>query len=223
MPIKKTQSTTHKLTFKDLDITHIVNKRLKNSYIQILKSKEIILKTPKLSDIYIDALLSKKELWIKKQLKKFEDKSQRAVNKEDEVLLFGEIISIDLDEAKKLRECLEKIKTSNGVDSCYDKFYKFLAQEYLTKRLDFYSYTMNLEYNEVVFKKMKRRWGSCSSKRIITLNTQMVKLPKNHIDYIIVHELSHIVHMNHSKAFYSLVAEVIPNYKEIQKEIRYLV
>ena len=223
MPIKKTQSTTHKLTFKDLDITHIVNKRLKNSYIQILKSKEIILKTPKLSDIYIDALLSKKELWIKKQLKKFEDKSQRAVNKEDEVLLFGEIISIDLDEAKKLRECLEKIKTSNGVDSCYDKFYKFLAQEYLTKRLDFYSYTMNLEYNEVVFKKMKRRWGSCSSKRIITLNTQMVKLPKNHLDYIIVHELSHIVHMNHSKAFYSLVAEVIPNYKEIQKEIRYLV
>lgn len=220
MPIKKTQSTTHKLTFKDLDITHIVNKRLKNSYIQISKNKEIILKTPKLSDIYIDALLSKKELWIKKQLTKIQDK--RDVNKEDEVLLFGEIISIDLYEAKKLRECLEKIKTSNGVESCYDKFYKFLAIEHLTKRLDFYSNIMNLEYSEVVLKKMKRRWGSCSSARVITLNTQMIKLPKNHIDYIIVHELSHLVHMNHSKAFYSLVAEFIPNYKEIQKEIKYI-
>ncbi|MDQ1264353.1 MAG: hypothetical protein QG559_1354 [Campylobacterota bacterium] len=222
MQDKKTRLATHQLLFKDIAITHIVNKRLKNSYIQIDKEGSVILKTPALNDSYIYSLLAKKELWIKKRLIAIQNNQPKRVNLEDEVLLFGEIISIDRTEAKSLRACLERFQTldQNSIEKCYEKFYRLYAKEYLTQRLDEYAEIMNLEYSEVRFKKMKRRWGSCSSKKIITLNTQLLKLKKEHIDYILIHELSHLVHMNHSKNFYSLIGRYMPHYKEIHKELK---
>ena len=217
-------STTYKLTFKNLSIIHVVNFKLKNSYLQIDKNGSIILKTPKVSDEYIQNLLLKKELWIQKQLSIFQNNKPTKINFEDEVLLFGEVYSIDVDEAKKLRECLEKLKINNkeNIENCYDKFYKSFSQEYLTNRLKYYSKVMNLNYTNVKFKKMRRRWGSCSSTGIITFNTEMIKLEKELIDYIVIHELSHLVHMNHSKKFHLLVSQYVPHYLELNQRLRHL-
>ena len=167
-------------------------------------------------------MLNKKESWIKKQLYKLEQNPPVIVNLEDEVLLFGDIYSIDTPEATKLRDSLEKLKTTNQINilRCYDNFYKSYAKEYLTQRAISLSETMNLEYSELKFRKMKSRWGSCSSKKVITFNTKLMKLNKELIDYIIVHELSHLVHMNHSKKFHSLVNLYMPDSKNLDKELK---
>ncbi len=67
---------------------------------------------------------------------------------------------------------------------------------------------------------LKSRWGSCNSKGKITFNTQLVKLNKIYIDYVIIHELCHLKHHNHGKDFYKLLEEIVPDYKSIRKNLR---
>lgn len=93
------------------------------------------------------------------------------------------------------------------------------AKDYMSQRVIFLSSHMNLKYNELKFRRMKRRWGSCSSNKVITLNLYLYKTNKELIDYVIVHELAHLLHMNHSKNFHALVKSFIENSKELNKEL----
>ncbi len=72
----------------------------------------------------------------------------------------------------------------------------------------------------LIIRTMKRRWGSCSNKGIITLSTELVKLPDLYIEYVIVHELCHLKHHNHGARYYKLLSELIPDYKQVRKELR---
>jgi predicted metal-dependent hydrolase len=212
----------NEIFFKDLIVEHNYKKNLKNSYISINPHAKIILKTPKVSQKYINDLLLKKEMWIRKQLIKAEENPIIKINLEDEVLLFGEVYSIDVPEADKLRELLKKTRlgSTKNILKCYDNFYKLYSKEYITQRLEYFSDIMNLKYTEVKFRKMKSRWGSCNSKRVITFNTELLKVKKKFIDYVIVHELSHLVHMNHSRNFHDLVDKYILNSKQLRKEFK---
>lgn len=210
------------LRFNDLAISHIVIPRLKNSYITIKKDATIELKTPKVPDNYIRELLTKKEIWIRKRLAVMASKKEQTIVQEDQLLLFGEVVSVDIGEAKLLQELLLKVKksTPEAINRCYELFYKNYAPGFLTQRVEFWSKTMALEYNELKFKKMRSRWGSCSSRGTITLNSELVKLDKRFIDFVVVHELAHLVHMNHSAQFYAVVDRFIPNSRQLSKELR---
>ncbi len=212
----------NKIVFKDLEIEHICKPKLKNSYISVNKDAKVLLKTPKVSQNFIIELLTKKESWIRGHLFKISSAKPASVNLEDEVLLFGDVYSIDIQEAELLRESLSKLKVINqkNILQCYDNFYKFFAMEYLSPRVKHYAIVMNLEYKEIKFRKMRSRWGSCSSKRVITLNTELMKVKKELIDYVVVHELAHLVHMNHSKNFHTLVHNYIPNATLQRRELK---
>ncbi len=67
---------------------------------------------------------------------------------------------------------------------------------------------------------MKRRWGSCSPGGVITLNTELIKLPDKYIEYVITHELCHLRHHNHGKQYYRLLSELCPDWKDVRKEMR---
>ncbi len=213
---------TNSIKFKDLDIIHILNKKLKNSYISVNQDSCVVLKTSTSSMLYAQELLQEKELWIRKQLFKIEQNPATKINLEDEVLLFGDIYSVDAIEAEELRKLLHKLRKPNinTITRCYDKFYKIYSQIYLTQRLEYYAQIMNLKYSEIKYKKMRSRWGSCSSLGVVTLNTQLLKLKKEQIDYVVVHELAHLKFMNHSKKFHDLVQVYIPNSKSLRQEIR---
>ncbi len=72
----------------------------------------------------------------------------------------------------------------------------------------------------LVIRKMKRRWGSCSNKGVITLSTELIKLSDLFIEYVIIHELCHLKHHNHGPNFYKLLSEVSPEWKKARKELR---
>ena len=68
---------------------------------------------------------------------------------------------------------------------------------------------------------MKTRWGVCNKKlEKVTLNYNLIYMDRKYLDYVIVHELSHFIHFDHSKEFWKLVSENEPNYKQIRKEMR---
>ncbi len=72
----------------------------------------------------------------------------------------------------------------------------------------------------VSVRRMKRRWGTCHSSGAIWLNSELVKKDPELIDYVIIHELCHLVHHNHSKEYYALLGTIIPNFRELRKRLQ---
>lgn len=99
-------------------------------------------------------------------------------------------------------------------------FYKREAVTFLSQRVLFWSEAMNLHPAQVRFREQRTRWGSCSSRKSINLNWRLIVFRQEIIDYVIVHELAHLAHMNHSDRFWSLVEKYVANYKDLVKSLK---
>ena len=97
---------------------------------------------------------------------------------------------------------------------------KACAREILIPRLEYLAEKHGFEYNRVALRNQKTRWGSCSSKNNINLNINLVTLPQDLMDYVILHELTHTVVKNHSKDFWACLGKHVPNPKLHNKELR---
>jgi len=82
-----------------------------------------------------------------------------------------------------------------------------------------FSIELDVNVNKVYFRKMKSRWGSCSSKNSIGINRYLRYLPEPLIEYVVFHEMAHLIELNHSKQFWNIIYQEFNNYKEIEKEL----
>ena len=94
------------------------------------------------------------------------------------------------------------------------------AREYLPYRLEYYAKLYGYRYDKCRLTHANTRWGSCSSKKTISLNIGLMKLPEKLRDYVILHELAHLNHMDHSRAFWAEVYEHDKNYKNHDKKLK---
>ena len=94
------------------------------------------------------------------------------------------------------------------------------AKAFLPVRLAQLAQQYGFSYNQVRIKHNVSNWGSCSSKGNINLNLNLMRLPEHLRDYVIVHELCHLRHLNHGPEFHALLKSIIPAYKECQRELK---
>lgn len=99
---------------------------------------------------------------------------------------------------------------------------KAQALEIATRKVEEFNRIYNLSYNKITIRNQKTRWGSCSQKGNLNYNYKIALLPDELADYIVVHELCHLKEFNHSRNFWALVGQTIPDYKERKKKIRRL-
>lgn len=100
------------------------------------------------------------------------------------------------------------------------KFYKRQAEICLTMRVQFWTQRTGLQPRKLSFRAPKTRWGSCSSRGHISLNWKLICQPISLIDYVIAHELCHLVHMNHSETFWELLETFLPNYQDSEQVLK---
>jgi hypothetical protein len=99
------------------------------------------------------------------------------------------------------------------------KFTMKKAREFALPKLDALSRTLNLPYEALRIRRQKTRWGSCSAKGTISLNAKLLFLPPELVDHLLLHELCHTTHLNHSKHYWALVAQHQPDHPRLEKEL----
>ncbi len=94
------------------------------------------------------------------------------------------------------------------------------AKEIIPPKVKYYADIIGVDYGRITIRNQKTRWGSCSAKHNLNFNCLLLRAPEEILDYVIVHELCHIIEMNHSKAFWAEVGKVLPDYKARRKWLK---
>ena len=102
----------------------------------------------------------------------------------------------------------------------YEKRYRNMAREVFTRQVEYYHHITGGNYTSITIRDQKSRWGSCSSRGTLSFNYRLIFAPPRVLDYVVVHELCHLTHMNHSKDFWNMVASVMPEYKTYKNWLR---
>ena len=189
--------------------------RLNNGVVEILCPYLI-------SDSKIKKILEKKKHWIFRRKKEWiNNLSHSSPIGEDFVTYKNLNLKLVLNQG--IKENLEKkdntlfvtynLRKKKTIKDLVVGWLKKESQEFLSVRVQELSRETGIQYNFLKIKSYSARWGSCSINKEICLNWKLIMLPVEIIDYVIIHELSHIIVPNHSKKFWDLVKEIDPNFK----------
>lgn len=136
----------------------------------------------------------------------------------------SKIESLVLSHTDWILKHLEKQKRkSEKIDSLTEERVKELkkqAKQIIPQRVAYYANIMGLKYGRITITSARKRFGSCSSKGNLAFSYLLMLYPEEAIDYVVVHELSHLIELNHSKNFYRIVENILPDYKERAKLLK---
>ena len=213
-------------------------KKVKNINLRIKPNMEVYISVlMNLHRNYIENFIRSKEEWIKSVLKKIEDvkeKQKKFEYKTGEIHKFlgkeyiltvkiGNFNSVSLKNNTKLNEIILTINENifENVDEkkkIMEKWYFENAKKLFPKFMEKWLEILDEHVEKVAIKPMKTRWGSCNYvKKYVNLNTELIKRTPFEIEYVVLHELTHLKYPNHGKSFYNYIERYMPNYKIAEK------
>lgn len=197
----------------------IEKKSNKNTYIRVKENMKIYVTTNYLaSKSYIKNLLDDNQEYLEKMLTKRKEQKEKEgefyyLGNKYDIILVSSFKDVEIDNNKIYAK---DIKT---LEKWYKKQMINLFQERL--EINYQMFEESIPYPNLKIRNMKTRWGVCNRKtKTITLNSNLMKYSVEKLDYVIVHELSHFIHFDHSSNFWNLVSKYCKNYKKIRKELR---
>lgn len=216
----------------------IHRKKVKNINLRIKPNMEVYISVPmKLHRDYIENFIRSKEEWIKSVLKKIENvkEKQKAfeyktgeihkfLGKEyDLVVKTGNFNGVSLKNNIMPNKIVLTVNKNifENVDEkkkIMEKWYFENAKKIFFKFMEKWLEILDEDIEKLTIKPMKTRWGSCNyKKKYINLNTELIKRTSFEIEYVILHELTHLKYPNHGKSFYNYIEKYMPNYKDAEK------
>ena len=203
---------------KDYDVVIEKKRGQKNTYIRVKKDLKVTVTTGLLtSNFFIEKLIKSNYDRIGKMIE-FQEKK---VQNNNGFFYLGKQYVIIYTDKKGIEFVGDKVFVSHDFD--IDGWYKKQAKTLFLERLD-YNYnhfTKSIPYPKLRIRKMTSRWGVCNVRsKTITLNLELIKRDTSYLDYVIIHEMSHLIHGDHSSAFWKLVESNMPNYKKYREEMK---
>lgn len=211
----------------------IIRQRRKSVTIHIEDDLSIVVKAPyDISHEEIDKIVTKHEVWINKTIR---DKENLARRKDwlhnGEILYLGKKLQVCIDEeptgkvAVSVADGVLTIVTPNKKDHFLIKtqlemYTKEQALKLFTTLTDKYCNLLGCKYSSLTLRKQKTRWGSCSSKGGLSYNIRLMSAPIEVIEYVVLHEVMHLIYFDHSKAFWNAIAKVMSDYKIRQSYLK---
>ncbi len=170
----------------------------------------------------IKNFLLQKQDWIIKKQAVMQKRCMKSYSFEEgeEILLYGNLYPVRHTDTNEFllkfvnEEFLINVKHLEEASNILKVWYIQQAKFTFPIRVADYAKQYNLEFKQVKISNASHRWGSCSSKGSINLNWRLIRAIPEAIDYVIVHELVHTIHMDHSRTFWDKVVEIMPDYKK---------
>ncbi|MCC5911036.1 MAG: M48 family metallopeptidase [Clostridiaceae bacterium] len=110
--------------------------------------------------------------------------------------------------------CISPQEGEIDIADALQTFYIKASRKLIEERLKLYQSHFKVKYKSFSIENHPTKWGSCNSKRHLTFHWKLIMFPLNAVDYVVIHELCHLIHMNHDRSFWRLVGKVHPKYKE---------
>ena len=208
------------------EITTIVRTKRKTISFVVNDKGELIVRAPLKTPVaVIEDLVQKKSSWIHKKQAEMAERNKRHSIREfregEEVMYLGAPLRLLFD-----RNMQEVIHIDDRLIIPWEiadnkqavvNWYKAQARDVIGERLQHYASLTGLKYQAFKITGAARRWGSCSSKGSLNFSWRLIMCPLSAVDYVVVHELSHLEHLNHSKEFWQKVKSVLPHYQAQRK------
>lgn len=175
----------------------------------------------------IQSFIAEKKSWIQKQITHFQKLNYKKITlQSNQILVFGSpykyVYTPSLTGKTQFHHDAKTIYTDKLLlqKEVLLDWYKKLATLFLVERVKKLAFEHGFTCHKISVRNQKTRWGSCSSNKNISLNWKLIKTPLWVIDYVILHELAHTIHLNHSPSFWNLVAKVCPYYKQAEQWLK---
>ena len=164
---------------------------------------------------------------MKKKIKIKKEYPVPIIKEGSKILFFGEEIPIELTKGKHSRFDGKKVYLPESYSNeeklqVIVKIYKNITKEVCRQKIRIYAPLLGLEWVEPKINSARTRWGSCSSKGTINFSFRLMMAPESAIEYVVIHELLHLKELNHSKDFWELMSEAMPEYKSQKEELKLL-
>ena len=214
----------------DYKITYS-KKRKKTIGFKIVDKTLNIISPLRVSKKFLLSFLEKKKDWVLERIKK--SKEKKKLIQDNKILFLGQRIDIKIIESSLLvnggfcelkdNELIVNISKNwqnTLLESVVINWYKKESFEIISEKVGFYANSFNFQYGTITIRDQKTIWGSCNSKNNLSFNWKAIFFNNDVINYLVVHELVHTIHKNHSKKYWQAVENILPNYKDLNKMLK---
>ena len=203
---------------KDYDIVIEKKRGQKNTYIRVKKDMKVTVTTGLFtSERFIENLIMDHYDRVCRMIDFQETKKHNNLG----FFYLGKQYVVVYCDKKGITFTEDKVFLSHDFD--LDKWYRKQARQLFLERLNinYDKFTKKIPYPSLKIRKMTSRWGVCNIRtHEITLNLELIKRDVSYLDYVIIHEMSHLIYGDHSASFWNLVGENMPNYKKYREEMK---
>lgn len=212
-----------------VEVNQIIRSKRKTLAILVKHDGSVIVRAPlKISENTIWEFVEKHQSWIDK--KRAESLAAHVIAPKQyqsgEVFMFlGESYPLEIVQHQRQPLLLEgNFKLSETslarAETVFENWYREQARRIIQERVDYYVKQYGFQFQRIKINSARTRWGSCSLSGSLNFSWRLILAPPEQVDYVVVHELAHTVHHNHSKRFWKKVESVLPDFRERQKWLR---
>jgi|SRR5947209_5726264 len=177
----------------------------------------------------IEAIVEKKKLWLYEKVRHVQKHSGLLEEKEfvsgTTILYLGknyrlEVISDPFDGILFDNKFLISKASVSHAPTLFRDWYFKKAEEKIIPQVQFYAKHLGVNYSNILVSDLKYRWGSCTPKNKLNFNWRLVKAPMRVIEYVIVHELAHLLESNHNAQFWAIIKSLLPDYLKAKEWLK---